>query len=219
MQQSSRVFFLFACLKACFRLSLSTRNKKKRTITSKKHAYRPETSSVLYYSLNKIELYPGSSCFLPLFYCTCLTINNVSKCIVWRWVSPRHYKYTVEPMLVPSGNPIKCHGVFFKSLQPLFQFKCFDDFSPWLSGGCSEGLDAFRFLFKLNFCWCNPQILLRKLYESLEFTAIFSCTGTAVLEFNYAGEACENCRTPSFWKEGCTLCYVVVLVLNISCRH
>ena len=51
MQQSSRVFFLFACLKACFRLSLSTRNKKKRTITSKKHAYRPETSYVLYYTL------------------------------------------------------------------------------------------------------------------------------------------------------------------------
>ena len=46
-------FFLFACLKACFRLSLSTRNKKKRTITSKKHAYRPETSYVLYYSLKK----------------------------------------------------------------------------------------------------------------------------------------------------------------------
>ena len=47
-------FFLFACLKACFRLSLSTRNKKKRTITSKKHAYRPETSYVLYYSLNSL---------------------------------------------------------------------------------------------------------------------------------------------------------------------
>ena len=45
-------FFLFACFKAGFRLSLSTRNKKKRTITSKKHAYRPETSYVLYYSLN-----------------------------------------------------------------------------------------------------------------------------------------------------------------------
>ena len=29
MQQSSRVFFLFACLKGCFRLSLSIRNKKK----------------------------------------------------------------------------------------------------------------------------------------------------------------------------------------------
>ena len=46
-------FFLFACLKACVRLSLSTRNKKKRTITSKKHAYRPETSYVLYYSLKE----------------------------------------------------------------------------------------------------------------------------------------------------------------------
>ena len=41
MQQSSRVFFLFACLKGCFRLSLSIRNKTKRTVTSKKHASRP----------------------------------------------------------------------------------------------------------------------------------------------------------------------------------
>ena len=41
MQQSSRVFFLFACLKGCLRLSLSIRNKKKRTVTSKKHASRP----------------------------------------------------------------------------------------------------------------------------------------------------------------------------------
>ena len=52
LQQSSRVLFLFACLKACFRLSLSTRNKKKRMVTSKKHAYRPETSYCVYYSLN-----------------------------------------------------------------------------------------------------------------------------------------------------------------------
>ena len=71
MQQSSRVFFLFACLKACFRLSLSTRNKKKRTITSKKHAYRPETSYVLYYSLKNnrcsvrfaMFLFERSTCF------------------------------------------------------------------------------------------------------------------------------------------------------------
>ena len=41
MQQPWRVFFLFACLKGCFRLSLSTRDKKKRTVTSKKHASRP----------------------------------------------------------------------------------------------------------------------------------------------------------------------------------
>ena len=40
MQKSSRAFFLFACLKGCFRLSLSTRNKK-RTVTSKKHASSP----------------------------------------------------------------------------------------------------------------------------------------------------------------------------------
>ena len=53
MQQSSRVLFLFACLKACFRLSLSTRNKKKRTVTRKKHAYRPEASNCVYYSLKE----------------------------------------------------------------------------------------------------------------------------------------------------------------------
>ena len=41
LQQSSRVFFLFACSKGCFRLSLSTKNKKKRTVTSKKYALRP----------------------------------------------------------------------------------------------------------------------------------------------------------------------------------
>ena len=39
-----------ATLKACFRLSLSTRNKKKRMVTSKKHASRPETSYWVYYS-------------------------------------------------------------------------------------------------------------------------------------------------------------------------
>ena len=41
MQQSWRFCFLFACLKGCLRLSLSTRNKQKRTVTSKKHASRP----------------------------------------------------------------------------------------------------------------------------------------------------------------------------------
>ena len=31
--------------------------------------------------------------------------------------------------------------------------------------------------------------------------AIFLCTETAVLEFNYDGEARESFRTPSFWKQ------------------
>ena len=62
-------FFLFACLKACFRLSLSTRNKKKRMITSKKHAYRPETSYVLYYSLNTMKSFcPYSQRSPPNFF-------------------------------------------------------------------------------------------------------------------------------------------------------
>ena len=46
MQQSSRVFYLFACLKGCFRLSLSTKSRKKQTVTSKKtrlEASKPPT--------------------------------------------------------------------------------------------------------------------------------------------------------------------------------
>ena len=46
-------FFLFTCLKGCFRLSLSTRNKKKRTVTSKKHALRPANLYRVYYSLKE----------------------------------------------------------------------------------------------------------------------------------------------------------------------
>ena len=48
-------------------------------------------------------------------------------------------------MLLPSGNPFECHGEVF-SLQPMIPPKRFDIFFP-LTGGCSEGLDAFRFLF------------------------------------------------------------------------
>ena len=35
----------------------------------------------------------------------------------------------------------------------------------------------------------------------VKYAAIFLCTGTAVLEFNYEGEARESFRTPSFWKQ------------------
>ena len=41
-----------------------------------------------------------------------------------------------------SGNPFKGHEEV-SSLQPMFPPKLFDIFSP--EGGCSEGLDAFRF--------------------------------------------------------------------------
>ena len=42
-------------------------------------------------------------------------------------------------------NPFKCHGEVLY-LQPMIPPKRFD-ISP-LTGGCSEGLDAFRFFFK-----------------------------------------------------------------------
>ena len=50
-------------------------------------------------------------------------------------------------MLLSSGNPFKCHeGVL--SLQPMIPPKLnVLTFSPFV--GCSEGLDAFNFFFKL----------------------------------------------------------------------
>ena len=49
-------------------------------------------------------------------------------------------------MILPSGNPIECHEEVL-SLQPMIPPKCFD-VAPPLTGGCSEGLDAFRSFFK-----------------------------------------------------------------------
>ena len=34
-----------------------------------------------------------------------------------------------------------------------------------------------------------------------ELVGIFLCTGTAISEFNYAGEARKKIGTPSFWKQ------------------
>ena len=53
---------------------------------------------------------------------------------------PRHY--TVDPMLLPSGNLFKCHEEVLY-LQPLIPPKRFDISPPPLTGGCSEGLGAF----------------------------------------------------------------------------
>ena len=51
-----------------------------------------------------------------------------------------------QSMLSPSGNPFKCHEEVLY-LQPLIPPERFDIFSP-LTGGCSEGLGAFRFFFQ-----------------------------------------------------------------------
>ena len=61
----------------------------------------------------------------------------------WRWVSPKH------PMLPPSGNQFKCHEEVLH-LQPRIPppTKFFEIFPR--TGGCSEGLDAFRFFFRIN---------------------------------------------------------------------
>ena len=51
--------------------------------------------------------------------------------------------YTVDPMLLPSGNPFKRHEEV-SYLQPLIPPKRrFDIFYPLTGGGCSEGLGGF----------------------------------------------------------------------------
>ena len=50
--------------------------------------------------------------------------------------------YTVDPMLLPSWNPFKCHEEVLY-LQPVSHLNILT-FSS-LVEGCSEGLDAFRF--------------------------------------------------------------------------
>ena len=55
---------------------------------------------------------------------------------------------TVDPMLLPSGNPIICHEEVLPS-QPMFPPKRFCLVFP-LSGGCSEGLGAFNLKSAVN---------------------------------------------------------------------
>ena len=62
--------------------------------------------------------------------------------------------YTVDPLLLlPSGNPFKCHEeVLYIFLQTMVPPKRFDIFpSDW--GMLRRGLDAFRVFFKLH-CFC-----------------------------------------------------------------
>ena len=76
-----------------------------------------------------------------------MAINNVEVYIITVWVSLRYY--TLDPMLFPSGNPFKCHEevLYLQTMIPPKHF----DISP-LTGGCSEGLDAFRFFLKFTGC-------------------------------------------------------------------
>ena len=62
-------------------------------------------------------------------------------CTASRWVSPRYY--TVDPMLLPSGNPFKCHQEILY-LQPLIPPKRFDISPPdWGMLGRSRCVQIF----------------------------------------------------------------------------
>ena len=59
------------------------------------------------------------------------------------WTNNQH---NVDPMILPSGNPFKCHEEVLhqRSMIPPKRFDIFP-----LTGACSEGLDTFRFFSKL----------------------------------------------------------------------
>ena len=54
---------------------------------------------------------------------------------------------TVDPMLLPSGNPFECHEEVL-SLQPMIPPKRFDIFPPDWEMLRRSIIDAFRFFFK-----------------------------------------------------------------------
>ena len=60
-------------------------------------------------------------------------------------------------LLIPSENPIKCHEEVLSS-QPMMPPKRFG-ISPPLTGGCSEGLDAFRFFFKYKYVRADSSVV------------------------------------------------------------
>ena len=75
--------------------------------------------------------------------------------------------YTVNPMLLPSGNLFKCREEVLY-LHPMIPPKRFDIFP--LTGGC---LDAFRFFFKQNLLLYRIILLHFKLY--VLFCLLFCC--------------------------------------------
>ena len=74
-------------------------------------------------------------------------IGNLTRLILTLAICDDHtcIIHTSDPMLLPSGNTNNYHEEVL-SLQPMIPPKRFDIFP--LPGGCSEGLDAFRFFFK-----------------------------------------------------------------------
>ena len=68
--------------------------------------------------------YIVSVLFFLFVWCPCVAIN---KCTVQRWASPR--RYTVDPMLLPTGIRLNAMKSFFLSLQPMIPPKR-SDISP-----------------------------------------------------------------------------------------
>ena len=111
-------------------------------------------------------------------------------------------------MLLPSGNPFKCHEevLYFQLLIPP---KRFDIFFP-LTGGCSEGLGAFRFFFKqqrsrLHFHQKNKKIKYwyrARAYSSINIPGMYyskadwASTGMVVHFCSWPAEQRENIIFP-----------------------
>ena len=83
----------------------------------------------------------GSVLFFLFFWCPCMAIS-VSVQYDDGGLLPDIILLTVDPMLLPSGNPFKCHGEVLYLQPTIIPPKRFGIFPP-LTGGCSEGLGAF----------------------------------------------------------------------------
>ena len=99
--------------------------------------------------------------FVKCFFGACMAINVVSVQYNYGQASPRHY--TVDPMLLPLGNPLKCQEDYCSMIPPTKRFEIFppvwdaqkvqmnSDFS--LNDVCQDGWKVTRQIS----AWIDPK--------------------------------------------------------------
>ena len=98
-------------------------------------------------------------------------------------------------MLSASGNLFKCHEEVLY-LQPLIPPKRFEMFSP-ITGGCSEGLGAFRFFFKKHTCVIHG--LARYFFFCFRSERVDRCVGVEHEEYLEAVDLTSYVGTIPTW--------------------
>ena len=84
--------------------------------------------------------------------------RSENPCLQSSNVNIKQKQHAFDPLLLPSGNPFKCHEKVLH-LQPMVPPKRFDIFSPdW--GMLRRSIDAFRFFFENKYCVIWPVVQL-----------------------------------------------------------